>query len=321
MSADLLLPVYLLTGTDRPKVGRALARLRARVGDDAIDALDAADTSGTDAVAACNAPGLFGSEEGRLVLVRGIERWKDADAAAIVEYLASPAPGSVLALVADEPLKTKTLAEACAKEGAVLRFNAPRPRDLGTWVREGFARHETPVDADAARALVEICGDDVTALEAEVDKLSAWAGGETVTRADVERLAVAPNEGRGWVLTDAWGARSVESLLAACEAEFERGTDPFIVATRLAAQVALVRNVRRLADEGLGTKEISKRLRKHEFRVRKALATADAYSAQELDAATVKLAALDAALKGSSRLSGELELSRVCIDITSDRAA
>src|SRR5215212_9531071 len=117
MSADLLLPVYLLTGTDRPKVGRALARLRARVGDDAIDALDAADTSGTDAVAACNAPGLFGSEEGRLVLV------------------------------ADEPLKTKTLAEACAKEGAVLRFDAPRPRDLGTWVREGFARHETPVDA------------------------------------------------------------------------------------------------------------------------------------------------------------------------------
>ncbi len=135
-------------------------------------------------------------------------------------------------------------------------------------------------------------------------------------RVDVERLAVPSHEGPGWALTDAWGARNAAALLASCEQELERGTQPFLVATRLASQVALVRAARALADEGLSTKEISKRVRRHEFRVRKALGHAENYSAEELDTATVRLAELDAALKGASRTPGELELTRALVDLT-----
>ena len=41
-----LKPVYLLAGTDRPKITRALRRLRNRVGEDAVEHLDTAETSG-----------------------------------------------------------------------------------------------------------------------------------------------------------------------------------------------------------------------------------------------------------------------------------
>jgi hypothetical protein len=50
--------------------------------------------------------------------------------------------------------------------------------------------------------------------------------------------------------------------------------------------------------------------------VRKALAHAENYSRDELDEAVVRLAELDAALKGATRLAGELELERALIDIT-----
>ena len=60
MSSDPLRPVYLLTGSDRPKHLRALRRLRARFGPEAVEQLSAEDASGADAVAACNALGLFG---------------------------------------------------------------------------------------------------------------------------------------------------------------------------------------------------------------------------------------------------------------------
>ena len=70
-----------------------------------------------------------------------------------------------------------------------------------------------------------------------------------------------------------------------------------------------------LAEEGLGAKDIAKRLRKHEFRVRKALGHAENYTRDELDAAVIRLAALDAALKGASRLAGELELERALIEL------
>jgi DNA polymerase III delta subunit len=319
MAADALLPVYLLAGTDRPKIRRALVRLRARLGDEALEVLNAADATGADAVAACNAMGLFGSEGGRLVVVEAVERWAAEEAAAVAEYAAAPTPGSVLVLVADEALKTKALGEACSKHGRVLVFDAPKPRDLPGWVQQQFERLGTPVDRDATRALVEIAGDDVACLSIEVEKLAAWAVGEPITRADVERLAVPSHDAPGWALTDAWGSRSLAALLAACESELELDAQPFVIATRLASQVALVRAARALADQGLSTKEIGKRLRKHEFRIRKALAHAENYTPEELDAATIRLAELDAALKGASRLAGELELNRALIELTAPR--
>jgi DNA polymerase III subunit delta len=319
MAAEPLLPVYLLSGTDRPKIRRALFRLRARLGDEALEVLNAAEATAADAVAACNAMGLFGAEGSRLVLVEGVERWRADDAAAVAEYAANPTPSSILALVAEEPLKSSALADACKKAGRVLVFDVPKPRDLPSWVRQEFERRGVPIEPDAARALVEIAGEDAAFLNTEIDKLASWASGETVMRGDVERLAVPSQEGPGWALTDAWGARDLPALLGVCERELEHDTQPFLIATRLAAQVTLVRAARALADDGLSAKEISKRLRRHEFRVQKALGHAENYSAEELDAATVRLAELDAALKGASRLAGELELSRALVQLVSTR--
>jgi DNA polymerase III delta subunit len=162
-----------------------------------------------------------------------------------------------------------------------------------------------------------IVGDDLDTLAAEADKVATWAGGGPISRADVEALATPAREATAWALTDAWGERNPPELLAAAEAELGR-RDPFAISTRLVSHVALVRAVRLLAAEGVNAREIAKRLKVHEFRIRKALAHADRYSQDELDAAVVRLAALDAAIKGASRLSGELELTRALLDLTGE---
>jgi DNA polymerase III delta subunit len=74
--------------------------------------------------------------------------------------------------------------------------------------------------------------------------------------------------------------------------------------------------VQLLAAEDIPTREIAKRLKLHEFRVKKALGHSKHYAEDELDAAVVRLAALDAAIKGASRLSGELVLTRTLIEVT-----
>src|SRR4051812_30887439 len=107
--ADELKPAYLLTGSDRPKIDRALHRLRDRFGEDAIERLSAREATGDDTVAACNAMGLFAAG-GRLVLVDEVERWKAADAKTIAGYVAAPAPETVLALVGDGLRKDSPLA-------------------------------------------------------------------------------------------------------------------------------------------------------------------------------------------------------------------
>ena len=319
MSSDPLRPVYLFTGTDRPKIRRALARLRARFPAEAVELLSADAVNGADAVAACNALGLFG-EGGRLVVVEGVERWPADDAARVAAYLADPVATTVLALVADGPVKSGALREACERAGLVLAYDIPKPRDPSVWVRSDFERLGVSVDADAARALVEIVGDDVTELAAEVAKIATWSAGEPIGRREVELLAVPTGETFVWALTDAWGARDRAGVIAACEALLERRSkEPFVIAAALASYVGRVRGAQALAARGMGPAEVAKRLRMKDYPARKALAHAQNYTREELDDCLVRLAELDAALKGASRLAAELELERALVDVTEAR--
>ncbi len=322
MSAEPLRPVYLLTGSDRPKVRRALKRLRARFPAEAVETLAAETATGADAVAACNSLGLFGGDGGHLVVVTGVERWLAEDAGAVAASLRDPVAGSVLALVAEGSLKGRALVDACARAGEVLTFDVPKPRDPSVWVRGEFERLGARIDGDAARALVEIVGDDILELATEVDKIATWAAGQPVGRAEVEALAVATGETFVWTLTDAWGRRDVAGVLAACETLIERRTrEPFGLAAALASYVGRVRAAQALAAGGAGAGEVAKRLRIKDYPARKALQHAANYSRDELDAATVRLAALDAALKGASRLTAELELQRALIEVTAPAEA
>jgi DNA polymerase-3 subunit delta len=308
--------VYLLLGSDRPKIRRAVARLRARFPAEAVEHLTADAATGEDAVAAANAFGLLGDGE-RLILVEGIEGWGADDVEAVVSYLEAPAEANVVALVAGGALKAQTLLDACEKAGKVLRFDAPRPRDLPGWVRAELERLGAHADADAARALVEIVGDDVTELASEAEKLATWAGGETVGRREVEVLAVSGGDTFVWALTDAWGARDTAAALAACEALLEtRGKEAFGIAAALASYVGRVRTAQALADEGLGAAEVAKRLKIKDYPARKALTHAKNFTPDELDLALVRLAELDASLKGASRLGAELQLERAIVELT-----
>src|SRR5205809_4016107 len=316
MSAEPLLPVYLLTGSDRPKHLRALRRLRARFGPEAVEHLSAESATGADAVAACNALGLFGGHEGgRLVIVESVDRWRKTDLEAVEAYLGNPVEGAVLALSAEGPLRGATLADLIGKHGQVLDYNVPKANNLHRWVAGEFKRLDVKADADAARALVELVGEDTLALSSEIVKVGSWSGGEPVGRAEVEQLAAPSREAAAWALTDAWGARDLPTLLDACELALEK-KQPFLLAVGLASHVGRVRAAQVLAEEGLGAREIASRLKIKEFPARKALQHAERYSRPELDAALVRLADLDAAIKGASRLSSELELLRALIDVT-----
>jgi DNA polymerase-3 subunit delta len=319
-AATELKPVYLLTGTDRPKIGRALQRLRARVGDQAIEQLDAPPASGDDAVAACNALGFF-SGEARLVIVAGVDKWKAADVKSVAAYLASPAPGTVLALVASDLKADSPLGKAVAKAGQVLAFAVPK-RNLAGWVAEQFKAAGARAEPDACAALVQIVGDDLHQLAAEIDKLATWAGDEPIGEAEVEALAAAVAETPTFALTDAWALRDTARTLEASETIFEReGKARRDVAPRLAAalgnHVGRVRQCQKLAAEGVRPRDAAGKLKMHPFYAEKVFGQAKNFSEEELRDALVRLSQLDLALKGKSRLTPDLELQRALVDLGS----
>jgi DNA polymerase-3 subunit delta len=227
----------------------------------------------------------------------------------------------VLALVAAELKRDAALAKACAKGGDVLLYEAPRERDLPGWVSAQFQALKTPVDADAARALIEIVGDDLQELASEIGKIAQWAAGDPVTERDVRALASGVAETSGFELTDAWGRRDVPAVLTAAEEIMERSPkqrrdEVARLASMLASHVDRIRLCRSLDADGVSAKEAASRLKRHPFYVQKLYGQARNFSEEELRDATLRLAELDHALKGGSRLSPELELERALIDVT-----
>jgi DNA polymerase III subunit delta len=322
VATNALKPVYLITGGDRPKIQRALRRLRDRVGEDAVELLSANDVGGDEAVAACNSMGLLGGGR-RLVIVEDVERWKAADVKVIAAYLASPAPDTVLALVAAELKKDSALGKACAKAGDVLVYDVAKRR-LPEWVKQQFADRNVEADAEAARLLVEIVGEDPEELASEVDKIATWAAGEPVGVREIEQLAAGCAEIPGYDLTDAWGRRDLPGALAACQTLLERSGDPVSrtvpqLIGLLVGHVSRVRDCQLLAEEGLSAREAASRLKRHPFYVEKLYAQSRNYGRDELREAVVRLASLDHAVKGGSRLAVDLELERAVIDITRPR--
>jgi len=322
--ADELKPAYLIAGSDRPKVDRAVARLRSRFDVEAVELLLAAETSGDDAVAACNAMGLFGAGT-RLVVVEGVEGWKAADAKAVAAYLKAPAPGTTLALVAAELKKDAPIAKAVAAAGDLLIWDVTA-KAIPRWIADQFKLHDAKAEPEACRLLAELVGDDLYELAGEVEKIATWAGDAEVTEADVEALIAPRAESPPWNLTDAWGKRDVGAVLREAEKMLDRTGDPISrtiprLVGSLTRHLQRARAAHRLDEQGLSPQEAAAQLGIKPFPAQKLFGQMRNFSGAELDDALIRLAELDHALKGGSRLANELELERALVDITQPRAA
>jgi len=89
----------------------------------------------------------------------------------------------------------------------------------------------------------------------------------------------------------------------------------------MTSHVARVAECRSLAADGVTPREAAERLKRNRFYVEKLFEQAANFTTDELRDAIVRLAELDLALKGGSRLAGELEFSRALVDLTRPREA
>jgi DNA polymerase-3 subunit delta len=322
-------PVYLITGSDRPKVETAITRLRSHFEAESIETVSALETSGVAAVGLCNAGSLFG--DGRLLVVLDVDGgkqtdgrrkggWKAADVDTVSTYLENPAPATVLALVADELKASSALWKACAKVGQVLAFDVAK-KELHSWVAEQFRQRGARAEPDAVAALIQLVGDDLRTMKVEVDKIATWAGDEPIGEREVEALVPSNADVPIYELTEAWSERDSARVLAVSETLFEHDSKPRRdVAPRLAGSLAghlsRLRALKHLAAEGVKPKEAAERLKLHPFRAQKLYAQAEGFSAEELDDAVVHLAELDGALKGQSKLAPDLEVQRTLVALS-----
>ena len=224
-----LKPAYLIHGDDHGAIAERRAGLRALAerpgdGDASVELLDgdrATPAAVADALAAMTlAVGR------RVIVVEGVERWRDAD----VQQRLAPAleqmpPDTTLALFAREEARAKApaaLHDAVKRAGGqvVAQMNV-KPWELPKWAREQGARLGVSLDAAAAKALVAQVGDRQQRLLRELEKLalegdgedgSGDAHGRAIGIDEIERRAAHSMQWRAFALADALvGADAAEA--------------------------------------------------------------------------------------------------------------
>jgi DNA polymerase-3 subunit delta len=290
---------------------RAVARLRARVLDagGSEEHFEAAETAGAGVRAACEQLGLFTAA--RLVLVRGIESWRAEDVAALEPYVAAPSPATTLALVAGAGLKKDhRVRSLVTAKPQVLVFDVPGGRQLVEHLRRESQRLGAEIEPDALRRLVELVGERPVALEQELDKLATFAAGRPIDVATVEELAFRGDDVSPFALTDALSARNRRATFRAVVRCDEAGEKPHALLPQIARHVDLLRRARRALDGGRDHRAFAREAQIHEFRARKLLDAAAAWSERDAATAVVALADADWAMKGGARIDPQLALER-----------
>jgi DNA polymerase III subunit delta len=308
-------PAYLIAGSDWPKVDAAIVRLRARFTPESIEQLSAGGEEPVDVAAACNALGLFPGS--RLVLVRNAEELGDEAVAGIVGYLRAPAPDTTLGLFGGAGFSPKhPLVKAVEGVGEVRLFDAPERKQAADWVVRRFADARTPCPPAVARRLVDLVGEDVGDLALETDKLIAYCGGEPPQVEDVERLVIASIDIKPWDITDAWGRRDAAAVVGLAPADVERREDVGRLIAQLAAHVRRVHRAAVMLEGGAVQADIARELGLKPYPAQKLVGQAGRFTPAELGRAVVRLAALDLAVKGGSRVDPRFEIELALADIT-----
>lgn len=293
----------VLTGAERFLCDRAMQALRAATVDEGMagfneDLFIGKQVTGKQIIAAARTLPMMSRR--RFVLVREAEQLSADAQAELAEYLHAPSPETCLVLMSDKlPPRSKLvtaaktlglLAEAKElKGGAARQFAEAEARTRG---------HK--LEPDAAAALMDAIGTDLSQLDDALERLSLYVGeAAPITLAAVEACVVRIRTESIWTLVDAVSQQNARKAMAAATSLLADRQSPLSILALVARQLRQVAKMREALSRGLGAPEAAKEAGTPPF---KAAAMADAarrFSGPTLTHAFQAIAHADQAMKGS----------------------
>jgi DNA polymerase III subunit delta len=315
VSAAEIKPAYLIAGTDEAKIGAALARLRSRAeregGPGALEVFDSREGSAPDAAALVAAiPAMSLTASRRYLLADRVDRWSTAQAASVASALADLGPDTTVVLVArgKAPAKLGPAVKKCG--GEVLRYDAPRERDLPQLLVADAAERGLRLEPAAARLLVERMGTSTMCLANELDRLALWAGPEgEVTLSDLESMIADTSEAAVWALSDALIERRPAEAMLAAERLASQGESVTGLVYALASRLRRAHRALAQLESGRSPQDVTSALDMHPYAAKMLVRRVRGRSIAELRDAIAAVADLEIWCRGGSDYDEQVALT------------
>jgi DNA polymerase III subunit delta len=299
--ADLK-PAYLVSGEDDAKIDSWRGRVRRRAEDENgpgdLESLDAR-ANGPDEVAAALSTLTFGTGT-RYVLVDGVEAWKAGDLEPLERELGSPAPDTVLVLIARGKAPARLVKAVETAGGELREYAAPKPWELPRWAADRAQEEGLQLDKEGAKLLVERAGPSQQRIAREIEKLALTIHPETrLDAATVAELASGWDGGQAYDLADAVVAGDLETTLRVAERLTTAGEPPSRLVWPVIRRLREVHRAAQLLEAGVPERDAAAALGTPPWLAKRAIAAAKKADRTALARAICAFADLEVAVRSA----------------------
>ncbi len=205
---------------------------------------------------------------------------------------------NVLILLDGELGRSNTLLDALSPVATTHNLLPPTGRDLVRWIAERIDKHGGRIDHEAAARLAMVVGADLWQLSSEIEKLTAYSYGDTITTAMVDRMIISGATTSIFVLVDSIVERNSKVARRRIDDMYQKGLSAGYLFTMIARQLRLIALVRESRDYPDTPRHASGELAGLQpFALQRATQQAERYSEAQVRRALRKVLEADRAIK------------------------
>ncbi len=298
-------PVYVLVGTERLLIERAVAAVRKAV--DSMGApgfnVEVFDGKGLEASRVISAARTLPMmADLRLVLLRHVDAMTPTELKNLTAYLDDPSDSSCVVLTATKLDGRSPFTKTAKKKGYLIEAKPLRGAALRDFIRAEAAAREHSIVPQAIEALLDAVGDDLAAIDDAMERLSLFVGAGQRIDADAVMTCVTRIRVESiWSLVDAIGLKDRRKGIAAAQSLLDDREPPLRLLAMVARQLRIVARMREGLSEGLRPQEAATRAGAPPFKAGDLTESARRFTADSLGKAFTLIAETDRALKSSKR--------------------
>ena len=205
----------------------------------------------------------------------------------------------------------RSLSEHCA----VHREATPDAQALLQWIKQRAQDKGSSITPPAMQVLAELVGGDLWTIDRELEKLSLYATGRSITDADVRAMVPYAQEANIFAAVDSIMDGRPGPALRSVMQLMEDGQEPLYIIAMIERQLRLIALARDLTDRGVSQPDLGRRMGTNsDFVVRKTLGQARRLTLPQIRSRYRRVLESDLAIK-QGRLEPALSLQLLVADL------
>ena len=227
-----------------------------------------------------------------------------SDKEALLDYVRSPSEQTILIISTDGNGEKNDFFKEMKKISRTYDFDKLDPAQLAAFAEKRFKTAGIAIRRDLLRYLIDETGYfnknseyRIFNLENDIKKIIAGSNGEEIRPEDISSALNADMDTFVFNFLDAAANKKKDAAFTIMHNMLSSGSDVFAITGMLVNQFELLLEVKEFKEDAMSQGEIVKTMKIHEFRVKKAMQTADRFTKTKLKEILVQLYEIDRNIK------------------------